>query len=189
MKRCQYDIINCVKGGIFIRKPIIGVMGGSQFVNPDDEQWAYQIGAMIAQEGWILLNGGRASGIMEASARGAKDNGGTTIGILPVDDADWASQYIDIPIVTGIGMARNIINVLSSDLIVALPGSAGTISEIAVALKYNKMLVMFRFDAGDWLKPFQEEEKLYFIDEIEELRIFIKKKLVDINHNKKRWVW
>ena len=74
-------------------------MGGSQFVSPDDEQYAYQVGAMVAQEGWILLNGGRASGVMEASARGAKDNGGLTIGILPVDDAGWASRYIDIPIV------------------------------------------------------------------------------------------
>jgi uncharacterized protein (TIGR00725 family) len=51
-------------------------MGGAQFINPEDEKYAYQIGAMIAQEGWILLNGGRASGIMEASARGAKDYGG-----------------------------------------------------------------------------------------------------------------
>ncbi len=164
-------------------------MGGSQFVNPDDEQYAYQIGVMIAREGWILLNGGRASGIMEASAKGAKDNGGITIGILPVDDADWASQYIDIPIVTGIGMARNIINVLSSDMIVALPGSAGTISEIAIALKYGKVVILFRFDAGDWLKPFQREGKVYFTNEITELRALIKKKLEEISHNKKRCLW
>ena len=164
-------------------------MGGSQFVSPDDEQYAYQIGAMIAQEGWVLLNGGRASGVMEASARGAKDNGGLTVGILPVDDAGWASQYIDIPIVTGIGMARNIINVLSSDIVVALPGSAGTISEIAMALKYNKIVVLFRFDAGDWIRPFQKEEKAFFINEIEELKTFIKKKLEDIHHQKERRLW
>jgi len=164
-------------------------MGGSQFVNPDDEQYAYKIGAMVAQEGWMLLNGGRSSGVMEASAKGAKDNGGLTIGILPVDDASWASQHIDIPIVTGIGMARNIINVLSSDIIVALPGSAGTISEIAIALKYNKMVLLFRFDAGEWLKPFQNEGKVYFITEIEELRTFIKKKLKDISQHKKRCLW
>lgn len=164
-------------------------MGGSQFVSPDDEQYAYQVGAMVAQEGWILLNGGRASGVMEASARGAKDNGGLTIGILPVDDAGWASRYIDIPIVTGIGMARNIINVLSSDIIIALPGSAGTISEIAMALKYNKIAILFRFDAGEWLRPFQKEEKVFFINEIEGLRTFIKKKLEDICHNKKGCLW
>ncbi|MDD3631295.1 MAG: TIGR00725 family protein [Atribacterota bacterium] len=178
-----------MRGGILIRKFIIGVMGGSQFVSPDDEQYAYQVGAMVAQEGWILLNGGRASGVMEASARGAKDNGGLTIGILPVDDAGWASRYIDIPIVTGIGMARNIINVLSSDIIIALPGSAGTISEIAMALKYNKIAILFRFDAGEWLRPFQKEEKVFFINEIEELRTFIKKKLEDISHNKKGCLW
>ena len=166
-------------------------MGGSQFVSPDDEQYAYQIGAMIAQEGWVLLNGGRASGVMEASARGAKDNGGLTVGILPVDDAGWASQYIDIPIVTGIGMARNIINVLSSDIVVALPGSAGTISEIAMALKYNKIVVLFRFDAGDWIRPFQKEEKAFFINEIEELKTFIKKKLenININQHKEGRLW
>ena len=178
-----------MRGGILIRKFIIGVMGGSQFVSPDDEQYAYQVGAMVAQEGWILLNGGRASGVMEASARGAKDNGGLTIGILPVDDAGWASRYIDIPIVTGIGMARNIINVLSSDIIIALPGSAGTISEIAMALKYNKIAILFRFDAGEWLRPFQKEEKVFFINEIEELRTFIKKKLEDNSHNKKGCLW
>ncbi len=157
-------------------------MGGAQFVNPEDEQYAYQIGAMIAREGWVLLNGGRASGIMEASAKGAKDNGGITIGILPVDDPVWASQYIDIPIVTGMGIARNVINILSSDLIIALPGRAGTISEIALALNYGKEVILFRFDVGEWLKPYQKEGKVHFINELDELRVFIKKKLSDIYH-------
>jgi len=157
-------------------------MGGAQFVNPEDEQYAYQIGAMIAREGWVLLNGGRASGIMEASAKGAKDNGGITIGILPVDDPVWASQYIDIPIVTGMGIARNVINILSSDLIIALPGRAGTISEIALALNYGKEVILFRFDVSEWLKPYQKEGKVHFINELDELRVFIKKKLSDIYH-------
>ncbi len=159
-------------------------MGASQFVSPEDEQYAYQIGAMIAQEGYILLNGGRSSGVMEASAKGAKDNGGITVGVLPVDDTDWASQYIDIPIVTGMGMARNVINILSSDLIIALPGKAGTISEIAIALKYNKEIVLFKFDVGKWIKPYYEEGKIYLINDIEELRAFIKSKFNNINHHK-----
>ena len=159
-------------------------MGASQFVNPEDEQYAYQIGAMIAQEGYILLNGGRSSGVMEASAKGAKDNGGITVGVLPVDDTDWASQYIDIPIVTGMGMARNVINILSSDLIIALPGKAGTISKIAIALKYNKEIVLFKFDVGKWIKPYYEEGKIYLINDIEELRAFIKSKFNNISHHK-----
>ena len=115
-------------------------MGAAQFIHPKDEEYAYQIGAMIAEEGYVLLNGGRSSGVMEASAKGAKDRGGITVGILPVEDIGWASQYIDIPIVTGMGMARNVINILSCDLIIALPGKEGTIQD-SHALKYNKEIV------------------------------------------------
>lgn len=167
-------------GGIPIKRIVIGVMGGTQFVHPQDEQFAYQIGAMIAQEGWVLLNGGRDAGVMKASAKGAKDNGGITVGILPVDNPDWASQYIDIPIATGMGMARNVINILSSDLIIALPGSAGTISEIALALKYGKEVILFRFEVGGWLKPFQKEGKVYYINEVAELKTLVKERLAII---------
>ena len=165
-----------------MKRIIIGVMGGAQFVHHQDEQYAYQIGAMIAQEGWVLLNGGRDAGVMEASAKGAKDNDGITIGILPVDYPDWASQYIDIPIVTGMGMARNVINILSSDLIIALPGSAGTISEIALALKYGKEVILFRFEVGEWVKPFQEERKIHYIDDIAKLKKLLKERLAIINN-------
>jgi len=152
-------------------------MGGSQFVSREDEKYAYQVGAMIAREGWLLLNGGRASGIMEASARGAKDNGGLTIGILPADDAKWASSYIDIPIVTGMGIARNVINVLSSDIVVALPGRSGTVSEIALALNYGKIVILFRFNLGDWIKEYKQEGRVFFVDKIEALRELIISKL------------
>ena len=86
----------------------------------------------------MLLNGGRPAGIMEASARGAKESGGLTVGVLPGGSSSEASAYIDIPIVTGMGSARNNINVLSSDVIIALPGKAGTISEIALAMRNGK---------------------------------------------------
>ena len=68
---------------------------------------------------------------MEASARGAKEHGGITVGILPDRNTELASSYIDIPIITGMGDGRNFLNVMSSDVVVALPGRAGTISEIA----------------------------------------------------------
>ncbi len=96
----------------------------------------------------MLLNGGRPAGIMEASARGAKESGGLTVGVLPGCSSSEASAYIDIPIVTGMGSARNNINVLSSDVIIALPGKAGTISEIALALKNGKKVLLLNFDPG-----------------------------------------
>jgi uncharacterized protein (TIGR00725 family) len=72
---------------------------------------------------------------MEASARGAREAGGITIGILPGSSASEANPYIDIPIVTDLGNARNAINVLTSQVIIAIHGSYGTLSEIALALK------------------------------------------------------
>jgi len=152
-------------------------MGGSKFVNPDDEKYAYLIGKMIAKEGWVLLNGGRPSGVMESSAKGAKENGGITVGILPTDQSDWASPYIDIPIVTGMGFARNVINILSSDIIVALPGSAGTISEIALALNHGKKVILFRFDVGLWIKDYQDRGQVFFVDKLEQLRKLMRKML------------
>ena len=72
---------------------------------------------------------------MEAAAKGAKEGGGITVGILPGDSASGANPYIDIPIVTGLGNGRNIINVLTSQAIIAIYGSYGTLSEIALAMK------------------------------------------------------
>jgi uncharacterized protein (TIGR00725 family) len=95
---------------------------------------AREVGFLIGQAAALLVCGGRG-GVMEASAKGAKEAGGITIGILPGDrDAD-ANPYIDIPIVTAMGNARNVINVLTSHAIIAIEGSYGTLSEIALAMK------------------------------------------------------
>ena len=126
------------------RPLIIGVMGGGQ-AEPQDLENAFRLGGLIAENGWYLLNGGRPAGIMEASARGAAEKKGLTIGILPGDNAGQASVHIAIPIVTGLGNARNCINVLSSDVVVACPGGAGTLSEIALALKNNKPVITLGF--------------------------------------------
>ncbi len=137
-----------VEGGNALKhKFIVGVMGGGK---ADDRkmQLAYELGKQIAQKGWVLLNGGRDAGIMAASARGASENGGITIGILPDEHTGHASEYVQIPICTGMGSARNTINVLSSDIVVACPGGAGTISEIALALKHGKRVITLAFDIG-----------------------------------------
>ena len=126
---------------------IIGVMGGGN-ASPKDTNAAYRLGCLIAEQGWILLNGGRNAGIMDASAKGAKDHGGLTVGILPDDNPGRASEHIDIPVITGMGSARNCINVLTSHIVVACPGGAGTLSEIALALKFNKVVILMGFDVG-----------------------------------------
>jgi uncharacterized protein (TIGR00725 family) len=113
--------------------PRIGVMGPS-ICSPETYNLAREVGFRIARSGAILICGGR-SGVMEASARGAKEANGIAVGILPGDSASEANPYIDIPIITGLGNARNVINVLTSQAIIAIDGSSGTLSEIALALK------------------------------------------------------
>lgn len=158
-------------------------MGGGELVNPEDYEFARKLGNLIAKEGWILLNGGRASGIMEASARGAKESGGLTIGILPGTDPDWASEYIDIPILTGVGLARNYINVLTSEVVIALPGRTGTISEIALALNVGKKVISLNFDLGPLFKRYEENKQLIYTKYPEEVVDLIKK-LLKNNFNK-----
>jgi uncharacterized protein (TIGR00725 family) len=147
---------------------IIGVMGGGS-ASATDIQSAYQLGAFIAQQGWILLNGGRNSGIMEASAKGARDHGGITVGILPDDTARRASRHIQIPILTGMGDARNYINVLTSRIVVACPGGTGTISEIALALKNNKQVILMNFDTGIIFKSYRRRGLLFSVKSPEEV--------------------
>lgn len=127
-------------------KPIIGVMGPGQFASEKDEANAFELGQRIAQEGWIVLCGGRNAGVMDAVCKGAKSAGGTTIGILPGANRDGMSRAVDIPIVTGMGNARNNINVLSSDVVIACGIGSGTASEIALALKANKNAILLTED-------------------------------------------
>ena len=116
---------------------------------------AYELGRLVAQEGWTVLSGGLAVGIMDAVSRGAREAGGLTIGILPMDKCDGMSPAVDIPIVTGMGSARNNINVLSSDLVITCGMSAGTASEAALAIKAEKPLI-FLSDDEDGQSFFQK---------------------------------
>lgn len=130
------------------RSLIVGIMGGGN-ADPNDLDKARRLGGLIAKNGWHLLNGGRDAGIMAASAAGAAEQDGLTIGILPDSNDHQASPHIVIPIITGMGNARNCINVLSSDIIVACPGGAGTLSEIALALKNNKPVITMGFSFNE----------------------------------------
>lgn len=142
------------------RPLIVGVMGGGK-VESRHEEDAFQLGALIARNGWVLLNGGRNAGIMAASAHGACENGGITVGVLPDSDTSYVAPHIRIPICTGMGSARNAINVLSSDVVVACPGNAGTISEIALALKHGKTVICMNFDTGDLFSGYRPNGRLY----------------------------
>ena len=144
-----------------MRRIVIGVMGGGS-VSAADKADAYELGRLVARQGWVLLNGGRRAGIMDAAAKGASENGGMTVGILPDDtDADL-SPHIQIPILTGMGSGRNIINVLSSHVVVACAGGAGTVSEIALALKHGRPVVLMNFETGGVFERYRSAGQLHF---------------------------
>jgi uncharacterized protein (TIGR00725 family) len=117
---------------------VVGVIGAGRARSRDEEN-ARALGELIAREGWVVLSGGRNAGVMRAVNEGAKRvEGSLTIGILPTAGSaeGSVSAAVDVAIFTGMGNARNNINVLSSHVVVACgAGGAGTVSEIALALK------------------------------------------------------
>ncbi|MFH2138306.1 MAG: TIGR00725 family protein [Candidatus Omnitrophota bacterium] len=128
-------------------KILISVIGGHKA----DEKTAiiaYAVGEMIARLGAILVCGG-LSGVMEYAAKGAKACGGTTVGILPGKDKNEANPYIDIPIPTGLGYTRNTIVAGCPDIVIALSGKEGTLSEIGFALSEKKPV----FGMNTWKIP------------------------------------
>ena len=120
----------------------IAVVGASQC---DEEIYsiAERVGELIAEKGWILINGG-LGGVMEASARGARKKGGIVVGIIPQSEKTFANPYCSIVIATNMGHARNVVIVHSSDAVIAVDGEYGTVSEIAIALKEGKPVVAIR---------------------------------------------
>jgi len=120
----------------------IGVIGAGQ-CSKEIEQLAEEVGKEIARNKATLVCGG-LGGVMEASAKGAKQEGGNTVGILPGVSFEDANPFIDIPIVTGLSHARNVLVVRSSHALIAIEGGYGTLSEIAIALKIGKPVVGLR---------------------------------------------
>ncbi len=115
------------------KQKIIAVIGGSQ-CSEEEAKIAEEVGHQLARQGAILVCGG-LSGVMEAACKGASSEGGLTIGILPGESRQAANPYVQIPIVTGIGYARNITVVKSAQAVIAVGGSYGTLSEISHALQ------------------------------------------------------
>ena len=115
----------------------IGVSGAGEETDPEWESIraaAEIVGEGVARAGAILITGGMG-GVMAAAARGAASAGGAVVGILPGDDAEGANPWITIPIVTNIGHARNVILAHTSEALIAIGGSYGTLSEVAIALR------------------------------------------------------
>lgn len=117
-------------------KKIIGVFGAGSVNETDDEfKVAAEVGRLLAEKGFVVLTGG-LGGVMAAASKGAKAAGGVTVGILPGNAMTTpANPYVDVAIYTGMGEARNVINVKSCKAAIAIGGEYGTLSEIALALK------------------------------------------------------
>jgi len=115
------------------RRVCVAVIGGGA-CTPDEGRAAEAAGRGIAARGAVLLTGG-LGGVMAAAAKGAHEAGGLVIGILPTDRAEDANPYVDVPVVTGMGDARNVIVAASANAVIAIGGQLGTLSEIAFALR------------------------------------------------------
>ena len=134
------------------RRPLIGVMGAGEGASACASEMAEELGTAIAKRGWALLTGGRPEGVMAAACRGASTvEGHLVVGVLPGDGQGQDRRNtaeLDLALFTGMGQARNLINVLSADVVVVCgAGGAGTASEAAHAIKAGRPLVLLAVPA------------------------------------------
>jgi uncharacterized protein (TIGR00725 family) len=121
---------------------------GSHDATPKTAKLAREVGKMVAELGCVLVCGG-LTGLMQEACRGAKSAGGLTIGILPGEEKSDANPFVDIALPTTLGYSRNVIVAASADVVIALPGSYGTESEICYALVYGRPVI----NLGNWRIP------------------------------------
>ncbi|TFF93241.1 TIGR00725 family protein [Candidatus Thorarchaeota archaeon] len=126
---------------------MIAVIGGSS-AGEEALTYAEQLGKEIASRGAVLVCGG-LGGVMEAACRGAKREGGITVGILPTDAHSHANRFVDISIPTGLGYGRNFLVAKSGHAVIAIDGSAGTLSEMAIAWFSDRPIVALK-PSGGW---------------------------------------
>lgn len=124
----------------------VAVIGGAE-CSDSVRKMAYDLGIKLAKEGHVIICGG-LGGVMEAVCCGAKEGRGEVVGILP-GEKDDANPWVGIRVATGMGHARNVIIVKSADVVIALPGEFGTLSEMALALKMGKQVISL----GSWSIP------------------------------------
>ncbi|MDD2679435.1 MAG: TIGR00725 family protein [Candidatus Omnitrophica bacterium] len=128
-------------------KKIVSVIGGRNCTT-EVEQLAQELGKKLTKVVDILVSGG-LGGVMEAVCSGFKAGGGLTIGIIPSYEKKDANKFVDIVIPTGLGLARNVLVVKAADVVVALSGRAGTLSEIAYCIQFGIPVI----NLGSWDIP------------------------------------
>ena len=138
------ELCGLIQAMEFRNKIRIGVIGGSR-PKAESVEIAREVGERIAHGGAVLVCGG-LGGVMEAAARAARKAGGLTIGILPGNAASDANPWIDVPIATGMGYSRNSLVAMNADVLIAIDGEYGTLSEIAFGRIYGKEVI----GLGSW---------------------------------------
>jgi hypothetical protein len=126
---------------------------------------AYEVGAEAARRGAVVITGG-LGGVMEAACRGARDNHGTTVGIIPHDDMHYANSYCDVVIATGIGWARDFATAYSADAVIIIAGGAGALIETCIA--YIKAKPVIAIDGSGGVA---DQIKETYLDERKSVRI------------------
>lgn len=170
-------------------KRMIGVMGPSGHLTSKQRADAYAVGALIAKRDLVLVTGGM-SGVMEQASKGAKEAGGLVVGICPAGEKQVINDYVDIPIMTSMGGGRNYMNILSSDVIVAIGcnQSAGTLSEIAFALQSAVpiMIVNPPPDMRQFLSSFRAPGRAQFGDSAQDVDPFLTQALEIVERREQR---
>ena len=129
-----------------MRQILIGVLGPGEGAGQKEMDDATLIGELVAKAGWGVLTGGRVAGVMGAAAKGARTAGGLTVGLLPTPDSLGASPAVDVVLATGLGEARNAGIALSSNACVVCGMNAGTASEVALAIRAKRPVILLRAD-------------------------------------------
>lgn len=139
------------------RKRVVAVIGPAQ-CTADEGRTAETVGRLLAERGAVLLCGGRG-GVMEAACRGASQAGGLTIGLLPGPTTEDGNPHLGVALPTAMGEGRNVLVVRGADAVIAISGSYGTLSEVALALKMGKKVI----GLGTWQATSPSGEKLAII--------------------------
>jgi predicted Rossmann-fold nucleotide-binding protein len=132
-----------------VKKIHIGVIGAGE-CSTEIYSIAYEVGCLVGQNEWVLVCGGLGGvmeglgGVMEGAAKGCFENGGITVGILPSTEKRSANPFVTLAIPTGMGEARNVLVVRASDVVIAIAGGYGTLSEIGLALKVGRPVIGLR---------------------------------------------
>jgi uncharacterized protein (TIGR00725 family) len=144
---------------------IVGVIGSDGEIGDEQRLNAEAVGRLVAERGATVVCGGMG-GVMEAACKGAKSAEGLTIGVLPTMEKETANPHVDVPVVTGMGVARNVIIVRTSDVLIAVGGRFGTLSEIAHALSMGKRVISLK--SWETLNTEEAPEGLIFASTPEE---------------------